>query len=48
MIPPNTLERLKREGGGKRRRNSMSERLLGDGSVRERRRSSAVAPAPAN
>ena len=36
MIPPNTLERLKREGGGKRRRNSMSERLLGEGSVRER------------
>jgi hypothetical protein len=42
MIPPNTLERLKREGGGKRRRNSLSERLLGEGSVRESR----VAPAP--
>jgi hypothetical protein len=36
MIPPDTLERLKREGGGKRRRNSMRERLLGEGSVRER------------
>jgi hypothetical protein len=49
MIPPNTLERLKREGGGTRRRNSMSERLMG-GSVREQeggRGGGRVAPEPA-
>jgi hypothetical protein len=41
MVPPGSLERLKRVGGGSRRRNSLSARLLGDGSVRE---SARVAP----
>jgi hypothetical protein len=44
MIPPDTLERLKREGGGKRRRSSLGD-VLGGASVRERD-SARVAPAP--
>ncbi|GMI18866.1 hypothetical protein TeGR_g12782 [Tetraparma gracilis] len=46
MIPPGSLAGLNREGGGKRRRNSMSERLLGGSamSVRERANNSRVTP----
>ena len=39
MIPPGSLASLNREGGGKRRRSSMSERLLGS-------TTNKVAPAP--
>jgi hypothetical protein len=53
MIPPGSLANLNREGGGRRRRSSMSERMLGSSaSVRERevkggdRRRSRVAPEP--
>ena len=35
MIPPGSLEGLRRAGGGKRRKSSVSERLLGAASVKE-------------
>jgi hypothetical protein len=35
MIPPASLRKMKMSGGGSRRRSSMSQRLMGEGSVRE-------------
>ena len=35
MIPAATLRKMKMSGGGSRRRSSMSQRLMGEGSTRE-------------
>jgi hypothetical protein len=35
MIPPGSLEGLQRAGGGRKRKSSVSERLLGAASVKE-------------